>query len=116
MRWEPDRLDATIAWIRQHAGDRWDVLELNALVQAVVVTEDRRAIAAELTGRIAGLNASDALATPFLAIGTEQEVADHLERCRARWGISYFVVRELETFAPIIERLRAGAADFDASP
>jgi hypothetical protein len=46
------------------------------------------------------------LATPFLALGRTDEIADHLLACRARWGISYFTVREIESFAPVIETLR----------
>jgi probable F420-dependent oxidoreductase len=106
VRWEPDRLDATIEWIRGRADERWDRLELNALVQAVVVTDDRQAAAAKLAAGVAGLTVADALAAPFVALGTEDEIAEHLLRCRARWGISYYVVRELDVFAPIIDRLR----------
>lgn len=104
--WEPTRLDDTVAWIREQAAGRSDDVELNALVQAVVVTGDRTAAAEDLAGRVPGLCVSDALVTPFLAIGTEDEIARHLQDCRSRWGISYFVVREVERFAPIIERLR----------
>ena len=106
VRWEPDRLDATVGWIREQAGGRRDQLELNALVQAVIVTDDRQDAAAKLVGSVAGLTIADTLAAPFVALGTEDEIAEHLLRCRARWGISYYVVRELDTFAPILERLR----------
>lgn len=106
VRWEPSRLDAAVSWIREQAAERWDRLELNALVQAVVVTKNRRDAAAELAERVPGLDESDALTTPFLAVGTEDDIAEHLQNCRSRWGISYFVVRDLERFAPVIERLR----------
>jgi hypothetical protein len=59
---------------------------------------------------VTGLTAADALVTPFVALGTEQEIAEHLLRCRARWGISYHVVRKLDLFAPIIERVRRADA------
>src|SRR5215218_470649 len=36
-----DRTDEKVAWIRDAAGDRFDDLELNMLVFAVVVTDDR---------------------------------------------------------------------------
>jgi hypothetical protein len=48
----------------------------------------------------------EALETPYLALGTQAEIAEHLRTCRGRWGISYFMVRDLEGFAPVIERLR----------
>ncbi len=81
----PTRLDATVAWIREHAAE-------------------------DLAGRVPGLRATHALVTPFLAIGTKDEIARHLQNCRYRWGISYFVVREVERFAPIIGRLRRSNA------
>lgn len=105
-RWEPDRLDRTVAHIRAEAGSRWDSIELNALIQVVVVTQKRRTAAATVADRIDGLTPDDALATPFLAIGTHDEIADHLLECRRRWGISYFSVREIDSFAPVIERIR----------
>ena len=55
---------------------------------------------------LGGLSVDDALSTPFLAIGTHDEIAEHLVDCRNRWGISYFSVRDIAAFAPVIQRLR----------
>ena len=107
VRWEPERLDATIAHVRHAAADRVGTLELNALVQMVQITDDRRAAAEELAAGVDGLRVEDALATPFLALGTHDEIAEHLLACRRRWGITYVTVRSIEEFAPVIERLRA---------
>jgi probable F420-dependent oxidoreductase len=104
VRWQSATLDATVSYIREHSGDR-DV-ELNALVQRVVITEDRHAAAQEIASNVEGLELKDALETPYLALGTHQQIADHLERCRERWGITYFTVRDLEGFAPVIKGLR----------
>jgi probable F420-dependent oxidoreductase len=107
VRWEAKRLDSTVNYIREQAGDRWDQLELNALVQAVVITDDRRAAAEESARRSrGGLSIEDALATPFLALGTHDEIAEHLLACRERWGISYFSVRDISNFEPVIQRLQ----------
>lgn len=106
VRWEQERLDATVNYIREQAGERWGHVELNVLVQAVVVTDDRRGTAEQVTSRLPGLSVHDALSAPFLAIGTHDEIADHLEACRNRWDISYFSVRDLDGFAPVIHRLR----------
>ena len=106
VRWQADRLERTVAFIRDQAGERGAALELSALVQAVVVTDDRLGAAQELTRQVVGLTVEDALATPFLALGMHGELAEHLLACRRRWGISYVTVRELEAFAPVIERLR----------
>lgn len=106
LRWEPARLDATIEHIRAASGDRWPQLELHALVQAVVNTEDRSRVAADLSPQLA-TSASDLLATPFLCLGTQEEMARHLMTCRDRWGISYFTVRDIESFAPVIALARS---------
>jgi probable F420-dependent oxidoreductase len=107
VRWEQDRLDATIAHIRSEAAACGRTVELNALVQRIVVTDDRRAAAREICDTIDGLAVDDALTTPFLAIGSADEMAGHLTSCRDRWGISYFTVRDVEAFAPVIDLLRA---------
>jgi len=107
VHWQADRLDETVALIWERARERRETLELNALVQSVIVTSDRRSAGEDLASRVPGLSVDDALSTPFLAIGTHEQIADHLSACRERWGISYFSVRELGTFAPVIERLRS---------
>jgi len=105
-RWEPERLDATVNHISEQAGERWGQMELNVLVQAVVVTNNRREAAEQVVSRVPGLSVDDALSTPFLAIGTHDEIADHLVACRDRWGISYFSVRDIGGFVPVISRLK----------
>ncbi|MGB8861655.1 MAG: TIGR03621 family F420-dependent LLM class oxidoreductase [Ilumatobacteraceae bacterium] len=105
VRWQADRLDGTIAYIRSHAVGR-DV-ELNALVQRVKITDDREGALREDLLELDDLSYDDASVTPFLAYGTHDEIAAHLRRCRSRWGISYFSVRSIDDFQPVIERLRA---------
>ena len=104
VRWEAERLDRTVAFIRSQPGGR--EVELNALVQRVKVTDDREGVLREDLLEIEGLSFDDASATPFLAYGTHDEIAEHMRRCRQRWGISYFSVRSIDEFQPVIERLR----------
>lgn len=104
VRWEPERLDATVAHVREQAAGR--TLELNALVQMVVITDDRRAAAEDLCGQVTSLTVDDALATPFLALGTHDEIASQFRAARERWGLTYFTVRSIDEFAPVIDRLR----------
>lgn len=104
VRWEADRLDRTVAFIRSQPGG--GEVELNALVQRVKVTDDREGLLREDLLEIEGLSFDDASATPFLAYGTHDEIAEHMRRCRQRWGISYFSVRSIDEFQPVIERLR----------
>jgi alkanesulfonate monooxygenase SsuD/methylene tetrahydromethanopterin reductase-like flavin-dependent oxidoreductase (luciferase family) len=102
-----DEAAQRVDFIRRHAGDRDP--ELNVLVQAVVVTEDRRAAAEKLAAeRFSYFTADQVLETPFLLIGTVAEIADQLTARRERYGFSFITVHEpyMETFAPVIERLR----------
>jgi probable F420-dependent oxidoreductase len=105
VRWEADRLDRTVESVRNAAGTRWPSLEIHSLVQQVIVTPDRRQRADEVAQRTA-MTVEDILATPYLCIGTHDEIAEHLIRCRERWGISYYSVRSVEEFGPVIELLR----------
>ncbi len=115
VRWEPERLDATVAWVREHAVDRRPRPELHALIQSIVITDRRDGAATAMAGRIEGLVVEDALVTPFLALGTHDQIADHLLASRERWGISYYSVRDIEAFAPVIDRLRSAGLRNDDS-
>src|SRR5262249_12715205 len=95
------------AYVREQAGERGEALEFNALVQRVVITDDRRAAAAELCEQVEGLTLEDALETPYLALGTHDEIAAHLQACSKRWRITYFTVRDVTAFAPVIARCKS---------
>jgi len=103
----PERVDERVAWVRSEAGERCADLELNALVQRVVVTDDRRQAAEELVARWPDLTVEDVLRTPYLLIGTVDEMVESLLECRRRWGISYVVVHEwsLDAIVPVVARL-----------
>ena len=98
--------EGRVAIVREAAGDRFPDLELNAVVQRVTVTDRRRAVAEEIA-RDNGLSADDALASPYLLLGSVDEIAEALIEGRERHGFSYIAVFEpaLETFAPVVERL-----------
>ena len=75
--------------------------------RACSVTDDRGAVARAFVEHGLVPTVDDALATPFLAIGTQEQIARHLHECRERWGITYFSVRDLDAFAPVIARVRS---------
>jgi probable F420-dependent oxidoreductase len=105
--WRTAGVDERVQLVREAAGDRFESLELSALVQRVVVTDNRRQAAEELARRWSQLSPAEILESPYVLVGTiDQQVEDLLAR-RARWGISYYVVFEpfLEAFAPVIARL-----------
>jgi probable F420-dependent oxidoreductase len=113
VQWSTEHLDAQVAHVRASAGARADDLELNALVQIVTVTEDSGAAAdarADVLGRVEGLTSDQLNALPYVLIGSASEIVDKLQMCRERWGITYFAVRELDDFAPVINACRSASA------
>ena len=109
VRWESWRLDQTIDLILRASSGRSSPPRLHALIQEVQLTSDREQAAARAAAR-SGMAVADVLQTPYLLMGTTDEMVGHLLECRDRWGISYFSVRDVETFAPVMDRLR----DLDA--
>jgi hypothetical protein len=53
------------------------------------------------------VTADDLLESPYLAFGTEEEIAEHLLRVREETGTSYFVVSssQMDAFGPVVHRL-----------
>jgi probable F420-dependent oxidoreductase len=113
--------DERVGFARQCAGARAGQIEWHLLTQAVIVTDDRRGAteqllrdyraAAEQDGPLAEqdvMTPEQALETPFLLIGTVDEIAGQLRCSRERWGFSFITVHEpyMPAFAQVIERLR----------
>jgi probable F420-dependent oxidoreductase len=106
VRWESWRLDRTVDFIVGATSAGVSRPRLHALIQDVQPTSDRESAAARAAART-GMSVADMLETPFLLMGTVDEMVDHLFECRHRWGISYFSVRDIEAFTPVMHRLRA---------
>ena len=102
VRWTTGHLDRQLEQIRAGAGTRFDELELNALVQVVEITDDPGATIAVLCEQIPMLDPSEVRDLPYVLVGTVDEIVDQLHDCRDRWGITYFAVRALDDFAPVI--------------
>ncbi len=106
--WRASAVDERIQLVREAAGDdRSARLELNALVQRVVVTDDRRRAAEELTSRWTQLTPDEILQSPYVLIGTVDQMVEALRARRERWGFSYYTIFEpyLDAFAPVVARL-----------
>jgi probable F420-dependent oxidoreductase len=102
--------DDRVRFARACAGDRADIAEWHALIQVVMVTDDRKAAAADLAEQYRGtMTAEEILVTPFLFIGTIEEIAQQIIRNRDRYGFTYYTVHEpfLDAFAPVIDRVRS---------
>lgn len=107
-------LGERIAFVRERAGERFDSLELHVLVQYVVATNDRRRAAEDLAAQFDGIAADEVMDSPFVLIGTPDQMAETLQERRERFGVGYWTVfasrpgseQTLETLAPVIARLR----------
>lgn len=91
-------------WLEEAAGNRIDVIERSALVQVAEIGDGAAAKREEGIERM-NLPGEVIDETPYVLVGSQEQIIDKLERLRERFGISHYVVRELETFAPIVEAL-----------
>jgi alkanesulfonate monooxygenase SsuD/methylene tetrahydromethanopterin reductase-like flavin-dependent oxidoreductase (luciferase family) len=107
--------DRKLGWIREEAGARFDDLELSIVAPFVFVTDDRTALAESIA---AGLDTPDGVDTgraavldsPYVLLGTIEEIAETLVARRERWQLSYYVCNDdsVDTLAPVVAEL-AGA-------
>jgi probable F420-dependent oxidoreductase len=100
--WEglADRIDH----VRRHAGDRFEALELSALLQTVRITEDRRQSAIDFAQGVVG-DVGPLLDSPFVLLGTPEELTGQLTRLRDELGVTY-----VTTFEHSAEALASAAA------
>jgi hypothetical protein len=99
--------DRKVEWVREEAGDRYADLELNMLVLATVITEDRDGTLAAF-GPAFDLSPEELAAFPHAFIGTVEQVVEDVIARRERWDVSYFVVQgadAMEAIAPVVARL-----------
>lgn len=88
-----------IAVVRAAAGDRFEQIELNALIQVVVRTDDRAATAAALAAEL-GVAPDLLLDSPFVLLGTHEQMAETLLERQRRLGVSYWTVFDEWTGRP----------------
>lgn len=91
-------------WLADDAGDRGDDIESSSLVQLthvgagadeeIAATAERFEVTTELIAE-----------TPFLLMGSVEQIVDKLERLRADVGISHYVIRDPEGFAHVVAAL-----------
>jgi probable F420-dependent oxidoreductase len=95
------------AYVRGLLDDR--DLELNTLVFAMTVTDDRAAGIAEIARRLEGAPPEMIERSPFFLVGSLAEMRAQLIRVRETFGVTYFNVRgeHIEAFAPLAKDLRS---------
>ena len=100
-----DEVEKRARWLDESAGERVDEIERSVLVQATVIGDGADEAIDEAAGRL-GVDREVAASTPFLLMGTVDQVVDKLGRLREALGVSHVVVRDAEGFAPVVEALR----------
>jgi probable F420-dependent oxidoreductase len=102
-----DIVGERVEWVREGAGDRFEGIELNAIILKAVFTDRRHDAAADL-GRGNGLSAEQILASPHYLVGGPEQMAEDLMRRRERWGISYWTLvtgSDVAAFGKVISLL-----------
>ncbi|RRO20569.1 TIGR03621 family F420-dependent LLM class oxidoreductase [Saccharopolyspora rhizosphaerae] len=114
-----EEADERVAFARRTAGTRADRVAWHALVQAVVPSVDRQAAASELLPRFGDtMSLEQVLETPFLLIGTPEEMAEQLRHNRDRYGFTHYTVHGpfMDAFAPVIPLLKSPASEAGDGP
>lgn len=101
-------LSDRVAFARESAGERLGDIELNLLVHMVVLSGSREAGLGMLRRYADHLSDEDLLRVPTLLAGSEESIAEDLERHREQFGFSYLMVTEpaMVDFAKVMTRLR----------
>jgi probable F420-dependent oxidoreductase len=86
------------------AGDRDASIERSILVQATYVGDEGAAKLDEAVERFR-LDRELLEHTPFVLIGSVEQVVDKLERLRESIGVSHVTVRDVDGFAPVVAAL-----------
>jgi probable F420-dependent oxidoreductase len=103
----PAAIAQKVEWVRQAAGDRFEQVELSAIV-SVAVADHHKAAEQLAVERGWGSEAAGAvLEMPSILIGPVDRIADDLQARRDRFHLSYYVVsdEDMEAFASVIDRL-----------
>jgi probable F420-dependent oxidoreductase len=97
-----------VAWVREAAGDRFDDLELHVNASLVDVADRPSEADIERVTTRTGQTREQVLASPGTLVGSVDTIVETLQARREEYGVSYYVVqgRAMETFAPVVARLR----------
>jgi probable F420-dependent oxidoreductase len=106
--WSRAQIDRKVGIVRRAAGERYDDLELNVLVQHIEITPDRRSVIEAIAARVGG-DVGQMMTAPYLLVGTIEQIVEQLTQARNRWDFTYFVARSIDHTAPILEALRQGS-------
>lgn len=99
-----------VEWVREGAGERLPELELSVYIPAFVITDTPEKAAEQASDaerKFLGdsLTPQQLLQSPARLIGSVEQICEKLYQNRERFGLSYYVVSDLEAFAPVVARL-----------
>lgn len=101
-----------LGWVREAAGDRFDSLEINAYPSGTepILTDHARKDGADVLDGIRNrtgveITLDEFLESPHVFIGSVDGLVAKLQQQRERLGISSIMVGDLDTLAPVVERL-----------
>jgi probable F420-dependent oxidoreductase len=104
--------EAKIGWIREAAGDRFGELELNTYPSGgpTVITGNPRAEARRRADRLreqtgVELTVEEILDSPHVLIGSINDLTRKFADLRERFGISSFLIDDLDALAPLVQEL-----------
>lgn len=109
VRWSRADLDDQLSLIRHESVRAGTTPEVEALVQVVSVADDREQALADLREHLPDGSPDDLAETPFVLVGTVEEMAEQLLRQAQQLGISRYLVRE--SAVEHVERILAQLAD-----
>jgi alkanesulfonate monooxygenase SsuD/methylene tetrahydromethanopterin reductase-like flavin-dependent oxidoreductase (luciferase family) len=104
----PAAIARKVDWVREAAGDRFEELELSAMVTVAVADDHTRAAERLATERGWGAAAApEVLEMPSVLLGPVDRIVEGLEARRDRYQLCYFVVsdEDMDAFAPVVDRL-----------
>ena len=94
VRWSAEDLHHQLLLVRDEARRAGRAPVFEALIQIVEPTGDRAAAIRKIAARIPGTSAEDIARTPFLLIGSYEQMAAQLLAQAEEYGITSYVVRE----------------------
>ena len=106
-------VDRKIDAIRAAAGARYDDIEIQIVAPYVIPTDDREGTAEAIAGALPSndpaleLSGKSVLASPYVLIGSEEQMCATLVERRERWDLSYYVFNDdsIDAAASIVARL-----------
>jgi probable F420-dependent oxidoreductase len=98
--------DKKLSYVRDAAGDRYDDLEINVLLFAVLPADDPGPTYEMLAG-IFGIDPSEGPEVPHVLVGSTEAMCEALIARRERWDMSYIVCQfdALDAITPVVAKL-----------